>query len=465
MTVSNVSRADLLYLLAATKPENHIEAASHCGYENAPPSLPPQRKEADMTPEVKKALDLALTALNSFPNRHLTPFIVDARKYVSKVFEQASAAQQRQFESTTDMMMALADRLGELPDDVDPRAWEHLLAYAPNSASVTERYRVIGPAGNEYWINDKPMSNCKILEVQPLCPCTPPPSNPVKGNPMSANKPNKPNKFKVNDRVCWCELPAREGVVTEDAHPFYLVHWDKHEAALPTQFIHFNYLRRVGADVDSPAPTFDFDKLHAISRTCGARLASGSPEGYLVFSPAALRDLLHVCGLNIPPAHPSYEALSERLPTGWQPIETAPPLGTICVGREFSEGRWSFNHAWFNPETAEWTDAFSDIVLSPTHWMPLPNAAYGLNILPAQPQGESNPHVAEIQELKRQLENYKAAFQEFHYKTEWVQYSALPGELGMHRADILRKRIDLLTKQNAALAEKLSSLQRPDNGH
>jgi hypothetical protein len=46
-----------------------------------------------MTPEVKKALDLALTALNSFPHRHLTPFIVGARKYVSKVFEQASAAQ------------------------------------------------------------------------------------------------------------------------------------------------------------------------------------------------------------------------------------------------------------------------------------------------------------------------------------------------------------------------------------
>lgn len=38
---------------------------------------------------------------------------------------------QRQLESTTDMMMELADRLGELPDDIDPRAWEHLLVYAP----------------------------------------------------------------------------------------------------------------------------------------------------------------------------------------------------------------------------------------------------------------------------------------------------------------------------------------------
>lgn len=38
---------------------------------------------------------------------------------------------QHRLESTTDMMMELVDRLGELPNDVDPRAWEHLLVYAP----------------------------------------------------------------------------------------------------------------------------------------------------------------------------------------------------------------------------------------------------------------------------------------------------------------------------------------------
>lgn len=37
----------------------------------------------------------------------------------------------RQLESTTDMMMELVERLGELPVDVDPRAWSHLLVYAP----------------------------------------------------------------------------------------------------------------------------------------------------------------------------------------------------------------------------------------------------------------------------------------------------------------------------------------------
>ena len=47
---------------------------------------------------------------------------------------------QRQLKSTTDMMMELADRLGELPDDVDPRAWSHLLVYAPKKqwVSLTE---------------------------------------------------------------------------------------------------------------------------------------------------------------------------------------------------------------------------------------------------------------------------------------------------------------------------------------
>ena len=44
---------------------------------------------------------------------------------------------------------------------------------------VTERYRVIGPMGDEYWINHKPMSNCKILEVQPLCQCTQPAAQPA----------------------------------------------------------------------------------------------------------------------------------------------------------------------------------------------------------------------------------------------------------------------------------------------
>jgi hypothetical protein len=49
-----------------------------------------------------------------------------------------TAPPKRELKSTTDMMMELADRLGELPDDVDPRAWEHLLVYAPKQKPVME---------------------------------------------------------------------------------------------------------------------------------------------------------------------------------------------------------------------------------------------------------------------------------------------------------------------------------------
>ena len=53
----------------------------------------------------------------------------------------------RELESTADMMMELADRLGELPDDVDPRAWEHLLVYAPKP-DLTDADRKTYQAGH-----------------------------------------------------------------------------------------------------------------------------------------------------------------------------------------------------------------------------------------------------------------------------------------------------------------------------
>lgn len=46
-----------------------------------------------------------------------------------------------------------------------------------------------------------------------------------------------------------------------------------------------------------------------------------------------------------------------------------------------------------------------------------------------------------------QSDQFKIAYQEFIDKTEWVQKTAQPAELGKHRADILRSRI------NAAEAE------------
>jgi hypothetical protein len=67
------------------------------------------------------------------------PVSVDAAELLQRI-----TAQPEQ-ESTTDMMMELADRLGELPDDVDPRAWEHLLVYAPKREQMTDE-RIIAVA-------------------------------------------------------------------------------------------------------------------------------------------------------------------------------------------------------------------------------------------------------------------------------------------------------------------------------
>ncbi len=66
--------------------------------------------------------------------------------YTAPPKEQQSC-DKRELKSTTDMMMELADRLGELPDDVDPRAWEHLLVYAPKP-DLTDAERKSYQAGH-----------------------------------------------------------------------------------------------------------------------------------------------------------------------------------------------------------------------------------------------------------------------------------------------------------------------------
>lgn len=44
----------------------------------------------------------------------------------------------------------------------------------------------------------------------------------------------------------------------------------------------------------------------------------------------------------------------------------------------------------------------------------------------------------------RRLRQHERALAEWLEKTEWVQQTAQPGELGMHRADVLRKRLEAL---------------------
>jgi predicted RNase H-like nuclease (RuvC/YqgF family) len=62
-------------------------------------------------------------------------------------------------------------------------------------------------------------------------------------------------------------------------------------------------------------------------------------------------------------------------------------------------------------------------------------------------------------EIKR-LQQCELAFQQWIEKTEWVQQAARPEELGMHRADALRQRIENLTAQNYALSQGIEFANR-----
>jgi hypothetical protein len=61
-------------------------------------------------------------------------------------------------------------------------------------------------------------------------------------------------------------------------------------------------------------------------------------------------------------------------------------------------------------------------------------------------KGNDNAYQSEREAIKAALEakdepNYKKALEAWLDKTEWVQETVKPHELGMHRADVLKQRI------------------------
>ena len=58
----------------------------------------------------------------------------------------------------------------------------------------------------------------------------------------------------------------------------------------------------------------------------------------------------------------------------------------------------------------------------------------------------------------RRLHEHEVANNAWGEKTEWVQQTAQPHELGMHRADVLRQRIDRLHAISAQLLEALEGM-------
>ena len=75
----------------------------------------------------------------------------------------------------------------------------------------------------------------------------------------------------------------------------------------------------------------------------------------------------------------------------------------------------------------------------------------------------SRIHGVEITRLRAEVETLKAkaaAFDEWHSKTDWVQTTSVATELGMHRADVMRKRIDAL---QAAARKAAAWFEEKDN--
>jgi predicted ATPase len=70
----------------------------------------------------------------------------------------------------------------------------------------------------------------------------------------------------------------------------------------------------------------------------------------------------------------------------------------------------------------------------------------------------SNPWDKEIASELRRLHQFERGYNEWTEKTQWVQDTKQTHELGMHRADVLKQRIERLETVNqellAALKEK-----------
>ena len=68
--------------------------------------------------------------------------------------------------------------------------------------------------------------------------------------------------------------------------------------------------------------------------------------------------------------------------------------------------------------------------------------------------GKIGEFILEQQKTILELEKFREAWHEWSEKTDWIQETATAKELGMHRADVMRKRIEDLEKEVALLKLK-----------
>ena len=68
--------------------------------------------------------------------------------------------------------------------------------------------------------------------------------------------------------------------------------------------------------------------------------------------------------------------------------------------------------------------------------------------------GKIGEFILEQQKALLELEKYRESWYEWSEKTGWIQETATAKELGMHRADVMRKRIEDLEKEVLTLKLK-----------
>ena len=68
--------------------------------------------------------------------------------------------------------------------------------------------------------------------------------------------------------------------------------------------------------------------------------------------------------------------------------------------------------------------------------------------------GKIGEFILEQQKALLELEKYRESWYVWSEKTDWIQETATVKELGMHRADVLRKRMEDLEKEVLSLKLK-----------
>ena len=126
------------------------------------------------------------------------------------------------------------------------------------------------------------------------------------------------------------------------------------------------------------------------------------------------------------PAKEETETETEAAPADKQPPESPTPAPSATGLEELKLARETFN------------------ILGSVHstQKDFKNAQSCFNLANQMERG-----IAALEMLIRQYGSYKFAFEQWHEKTQWVQDTCKLHELGKHRADVLKDRIDSLTQK------------------